>query len=491
MARSWTLPAAATLLALLSAAAPADAPIWREDATRIDRDHTLHLAWANANGDWTDADGAPMGSKPWAAGEAPRGGTITVKIDVTRLVRAHGADFRLNSVGGTATFTTREGGEGAPKLSVTRGGTTRVLDAAADTTMDVSTFKPLGDRPIMSTRYGALVRFDQGADPAIDKAVLILSSPKRFFGDARILVFRPAILNTPQTVATGATYESPRRASVRTAPQVDRALRRGSAISEPTRATRVLTSVEGAELPTSPHARVVGRALEAWIEGHTMGAISEYRDVPGAPTDAYLTVVLKLDDNWTALGGKLPGLANTGDRLRGLPCVVRGQPMPPAGWGGRIANACHWSARTGYLGVRGGEVGAATYFYAMSPKDVAGINDWWSAPLPKGRWVAYVERVKLNDPGRANGEIAYWLVDRASAPGGRRVQAAGGIVWRDTDQAASAINTLWADVFCGGRDCGAAPWPRSTVYLRRLTVTNGLPDLGAIQAELDRLNAGR
>ena len=67
---------------------------------------------------------------------------------------------------------------------------------------------------------------------------------------------------------------------------------------------------------------------------------------------------------------------------------------------------------------------------------------------------------------------------------------AGGIIRPDTDQAASAINELWIDVYCGGRDCGAAPWPRSTIFLKRLTVTDGLPDMGAIQRELDALNRG-
>lgn len=478
------------LLALVASAPARAAPVWSENATKVYRDSELNLPWANVLGDWTDAKGRPMGATPFAQATAAQGREpLTVAIDVTGMVREHGADFRINGVGGIAVLASRRAPDGAPALRVTTAAGTRTLAAAAMTELNINSFKALSDRPTMRTNYGVLVRFDQPADARVTRAVLVLTAIKRQKGDVQLKLFRPAALDRPAIAERGASFELKRPAFLKTNPRSAGTLSRVRPPAPGPGPTRVLLNVDGAELKKRDNNRPNGRALEAWFEGTDKTAVSQFIAVPGARAEAYLTVVLKLGEDWTAPGGKLPGLANTGHTVP--LCVVRGAPMAPGGWGGRKANACHWSARTAYRGVASGATGAGTYVYAISPKDVNGVVDWWSQPLPKGRWVAYVERVKLNDPGRANGEVAYWLVDRQSAAGGKLVQSAGGIVFRDTDQPQSAINELWADVYCGGRDCGAAPWPRSTVFLRRLTVTDALPDLGAVQAEVDRLNAGR
>ncbi len=480
---------AAGLLAGVAALAGGAEPVWREDATRLYRDNTLHLPWANSLGDWVDADGKPMGAKPFATANAPKvNGPTVVDIDVTQLVRAHGADFRINSVGGIVKLASRKAPDGGPELLVTRGGETRTLKASADTTMDITTFNSLGAQPILLTRYGVLVRFDQPADQTITRAALRLTALHTYGRVPRLVVFRPVVLSAPTQVATGATFEPDRPERLRTNPAFLAKMKPGAPEAPRGGAVRVLLSVSGAQLKARPSSRIVGDTMEAWFERDILTAVSDLIVLPGAPTEAYLTVILKLGNDWTAPGGKLPGLSNTGQIHPADTCLIHGLPAKPGGWGGRGANGCHWSARTVFRGVRDGSVGSGTYFYALSPSDTNGVVDFWSQALPKGRWVAYVERVKLNDPGRANGEIAYWLIDRATAPDGKRVQAAGGIIWRDSDVPQSAINELWADVYCGGRDCGAAPWPRSTLALKRLTVTNALPDLTAVQAELDRLN---
>lgn len=486
----WPVRAALLTAAILAVTAAADSPRWREDASRLDYDSTLHLHWANSMGDWLDADGKPMGAKPFGAADAPGGNKpVKVEIDVTGLVRAHGADFRVNTVGGFSKLASREspGGDG-PVLLVTRGGRTTTLKASADTYMDVSTYRPIGDRPTMLTHYGALIRFDQAADPAITRAVLELTSLNRFGRPQRFLVFRPTVLAAPAAVAAGATYAAPAPDRLRANPRTAGLLTHN--VAEPRGGpTATVFDIKGAAIKPRPNSRVVGDTMEAWFEGNLATAVDERIPLPGARTEAYLTVVVKLSADWTAPGGKMPGLSNTGNvpRLSSV-CIVNGVPMLPGGWGGRSANACHWSARTIFRGVRDGSVGGGTYLYALSPKDVNGVADYWSLPYPKGRWFAYVEHVKLNTPGHGDGEIGYWLVDRKTAPNGKRVEAAGGIIYRDTAQPQSAINEIWANVYCGGHDCGAQPWPRSTVSLKRLTVTVGLPDLRAVQAEVDRLN---
>lgn len=481
-------------LAVLYAGSSAFAePVWREDATRLYRDGTLHLPWANSLGDWRDAADTPMGAKPFASTVVPRAGPKkpqVVTLDVTRFVRAYGADFRINAVEGLAMLGSRRSDQGKPELLVTKAGQTRTLTSSADTTMDATTSLPTNKIAYLHTRYGLLIRFDQPADPSVERALLRLTAVSTFGSTPRLLVFRPVLLSAPATVAAGATYAPELSATLRTSPMMLAKLTRTGSAPR-TGPARVLLSITGAQIKPRSKARVSGNILTAWFEGDDNAALSDIRRVPGAPTEAYATVILKLDRDWTAPGGKLPGLANTGALNPLDTCVTHGLPAKPGGWGGRPANGCHWSARTVFQGVRDGSVGSGTYFYALSPADVNGVVDYWSQSLPKARWIAYVERVKLNDPGRANGEIAYWLVDRATAPGGKRVQAASGIVWRDTDVPQSAINTMWIDVYCGGRDCGAAPWPRSTISIARVTVTDVLPDLGAIQAEVDRLNGVR
>ena len=469
----------------------ADAPKWRENATKLEYDGDSHRRWANELGDWVDADGKPLGAKPFGATDVPRGGgiPITVEIDVTKLVRAYGADFRVNTINGFAMLASRKAPQGGPLLKVTKGGTTTTLKASADTTMDATTVRPLGQLAYLHTRYGVLVRFDQPADTGVSRAVLVLDALNRFGDGPRFLVFRPTVLSAPVTVTPGATYAPALPDKLTTAPITAAALK--PAGREPTANpnARVLLNIKGSDLPRQPNNRVIGDVDEAWFEGNIISASSKVVTLPGTRTEAFLTVVMKLDPNWTAPGGKFPGLSNTGNvALPKTNCMKGGTRLPPSGWGGRPADGCHWSARTMFVAVSDGSLGGATYAYALSPRDVNGIGDYWSLRYPKGRWFAYVEQVKLNTPGHDDGEIAYWLVDSKTARGGKRVQAARGLVWRDMDVPESAINEVWADVYCGGRDCGAAPWPRSTMYLKRLTVTDSLPDLRRVQAEVDRLN---
>jgi hypothetical protein len=463
---------------------------WDEDASLQFRSAAARTPWANRLGDWVDAAGAPLGAKPFAIGQVAQVDQPTkVRIDVTALVREHGADLRINALGGLPVFATRESGANAPTLTVTGPGGTRTLTATADTEMNPSTQRPLGTEATMNAHWGVLIRFAQGPDPQISRAMLTLTAIKVFHDSARLLVFRNSVLDAPATPAAGAIADLAGWKQSQPVLGAQGELRRPAAPAASARPARVLVSVRGSDLKVTSHSRHEGDVLTAWIEGSNLTATEDLIRVPGSPTEAYLTVILKLHDDWRATGGKLPGLTNTG-QVNGDQhlCTMGGQALPFGGWGARPANGCYWSARTQFMEPKGDRVGAATYFYAQKPNDINGVNDWWRAPLPKGRWVAYVERVKLNTPGRDDGELAYWLIDRGRAPGGKLVQSAGGIVWRSTADPTAAINELWVDTYCGGSDCGPKPWPRSTVSYKRLTVTDGLPDLAAIQAELDRMN---
>lgn len=489
--------AAALLLAL---AAPAKGqPVWTEEATSETRDGVR--PWANPSGDWLDAAGTPLGAKPFASAAVARRGLGPVRLDVTEFVRRYGGDFRVNSTGAVVKIAAREAPDGGgATLEVTAGPGTRRLAAVADTAIRIGRPKPAGANPQLDTRTGILVRFDQPADPAITRATLIIPVLKVYGKAGRLLVFRPVALERTAALAAGASFAPPlprpdrdRRSGRpgRDRPAAGTAFSRGSPASiHGQRPGRTLISVRGADLKPRPNSRVDGDVFVGAIERSVLAAVNDVRSVPGSPASAYMTVVLRLSPDFSAYAGKLPGLSNTGlGRPPGEKCQAGDKLVGRGGWGGRKADGCHWSARTQYKALGDGTVRMGSYAYALAPKGNFGQVDPWNLPIPKGRWFAFVQWVRVNDPGRDNGEMAHWLVDRQLAPGGRQVESAGGIRWRSAATPDAQINEAWINVYCGGRNCGPAPWPRSEVRVKRVTVTTELPNLAAIQAELDRLNA--
>lgn len=187
---------------------------------------------------------------------------------------------------------------------------------------------------------------------------------------------------------------------------------------------------------------------------------------------AFATVFLKLHDDFAPGDeGKLPGLSNTGQATRD---AVK------TGWGGRQPDGIHWSARSGYGRYNDAEVALRTYFYAMAPHNHFGHVDPTGRGLPKGRWIAYVQGVRLNTPGVADGGLFYWLAGEGD------VYARDDIRWRESGDPQSLIREFWFDCFCGGTANGGQP---STISGGSATVTPGLPDLAAIEAEVAMLNA--
>jgi len=132
----------------------------------------------------------------------------------------------------------------------------------------------------------------------------------------------------------------------------------------------------------------------------------------------------------------------------------------------------------------GDQVGLHTYFYSQAPNNGYGWIQPWPTAAPVGQWFAYVERVRVNTPGRSDGRLTYWICTQ----GGCAAQIdRSDILWRSYELPQSQVSEIWADVFCGGLSCGPAPFARSTVDLKRLTVKTGLPDLNALYTEVQGL----
>lgn len=238
---------------------------------------------------------------------------------------------------------------------------------------------------------------------------------------------------------------------------------------------------------TDGNVTVANNIVTATWGGSRLTALSQVFQLPPGD-DYFLTVVIKLGADWSDQAGKLPGLSDTGLGTNGNsnPLTIGGVVCDNAGWGGRPANGCRWSARTGWGGRSANQVGLHTYFYSQQPITNWGFIQNWPTAAPTGQWFAYVERVKLNTIGNNDGRLSYWICTQAGCnPQFDRSD----IRWRSFDLPQSKITEAWADVYCGGTSCGPTVIPTLTVSISRMTVTTGLPDLTALGAEVQALNA--
>lgn len=370
--------------------------------------------------------------------------TITIPVK--------GNNFYIKNDGGlNSIFDSREATIGAPPTLIVNG--TRSYIATRDTSLLPTSVTPLGDKPYLYDVSAMLIAFDGYTPRPGDTAVLQLTAEKSYAAH-RITVYPPNVhysFATPKDVPGGT----------------------------------VIKDVRASDFKVSPTVSVSGNTVSGYWGGTSLTALSQFWKLPPA-NEYFLTVVIKLEKDWVNQGGKLPGLGNTGQawNTSSSRLTVNGVDCSNSGWGGRSANGCRWSARTGWGGRSGDQVGLHSYFYAVAPQSGWGTIQPIPVPAPVGQWFAYVERVKVNTPGQNDGRLTYWVCTQA---GCAAVLDRQDINWRTYDLAESKITELWADVYCGGLSCGPAPYARSTVDLKRLTVTSGLPDLNALGAEVTGL----
>jgi len=172
------------------------------------------------------------------------------------------------------------------------------------------------------------------------------------------------------------------------------------------------------------------------------------------PEEAYFRYHLWLDGSWDPYidGGKMPGFAGT-----------YGQ----AGWGGRAVDGNNgWSARGAFMRADPGDAGRGigSYVYTAAPNERSGaIWGWNLGPtgwLPKGRWVAVEQHLRLNTPGRPDGVLRAWI-------DGQLAFEKRDIHWRDS--ATLKIETLWMNVYHGG---SATPDRELVLYIDNLVIAD-------------------
>ncbi len=434
------------LAAMVRAASTiAAAPLtWDETASKDFYNSVLHLEWQNTLGDYI----------PTVLGTAPvplLSKRFTVSIPVTPA-----NDFYVlhASTGSSANFDSRIASSSyRPTLIVN--GTTKYV-ATRNVALSPSLSGSIGLQTIMKDSNAMLFGFDNYKPVATDKVTLNLVTEKQYGS---------------HTLAVYQTNVSP------AFPLID-------AVADST----VVADFHGSNFKTSSTVSVTNDIVTGFLQGKSGTALGQLFTVPPAQ-EYFMTVVIKLENDWASYAGKLPGLSNTGQATNtgGVPRTINGINCDNGGWGGRNANGCRWSARTGWGGRKGNLVGLQTYFYAQAPINGYGWVQHWPTPAPVGQWFAYVQRVRVNTPGQADGRLSYWMCTQAGCnPQFDRKD----IVWRTADLPEALISEAWADVYCGGTGCPPpGPWPRSTVDLKRMTVTTGLPDMPALLAEVQAMTA--
>lgn len=414
---------------------------WRENANRIYHDSVIHLEWRSEMGDYLPA---PLGSVTVTDTNTVK----VVKIAVT------GNDFLIKSDGrGSANFYSRQYSSSARRPVLLVNGVTR-HNATRDTYLSSTSVTPLGNSTLLKNTGTMLVAFDTYVPQPSDRAELQLTTYAQY------------------TTHTMTAYRPDVRAAYPVIPSVSNAT--------------VVLPVGPADFRVYPNHSISGDVITSYFEGTEQTAFNEFFDLPPAD-EYYLTTVIKLHADYPDKGGKLPGLSNAGSGLNsaGAALNINGVNCNNAGWGGRPANGCRWSARTGWGGRSNDRVGLYTYFYAYRPSDDHGVVDYWPGSVAVGKWFAYVQRVKVNSIGEGDGQLSYWLCNEQ---GCNAQFHRDDIMWRTADLPQAKVSEIWGNVFCGGTDCGPRPWARGTTSIKRLTVTRGLPSLSALEAEVAAMN---
>lgn len=432
-----------------------------DGASRDYYNRAARLAWNNHMGDWRDAADQPQGDRAYSTTKIEDTDTPRlIEFDVTSLVREWVAGTHQNQgaflravKGGTIHFASREhdAKDQRPQLVITIDGKQRELAPVADTHLDRSTYRSLGDQPVLKisgNSNNALLRFDLSD---IDKSATITTATLRLFttaqyGDAEVAVFRCAQGHDAPDVEPklGLAAKYPNDNGIADDPAVlffddfD-----GQTLAD--RWTFVAgqfdTVARDDERKFQP---LQGKAVRVKMAEGTNTAMNvgyKFRNESGGePEEIYFRYYLRLAADWnqTSQGGKMPGVSGTYGR---------------AGWGGRKSDGRNgWSAR-GAFGQTipagnplAGRHPIGTYCYHADMTGQYG-NVWlWQTGyrgyLQSNRWYAIEQHVKLNTPGKPDGVLRAWI-------DGRPAFEKTDIRYRHVDSL--KIEQIWMNVYHGGK----------------------------------------
>ncbi len=434
-----------------------------DGATRDYYNRAGHLEWENYLGDWRDADNASQGPRAYSSADIQNDNSSRyIQWDVTQLVQAWmdgtfaNQGFFLHAVSGDSVvdFRSREYADPLqrPELIVTTGQGELTLAPVADTYLEPSTYRSMGDAERLRLRLGgsnALLRFDLGAVAAgtqITSAMLRLYTYEQYDGGNIVAgVFRcaqgEAVASADPIAGIAAGYTDDQ--GIEGHPDVIFATGFESANwqAEWSSANGTIDIVSEDEI--RQFTPLMGKSLRALIpegENSSMSVIYKFMDKIGSePEEIYFRYYLRFADDWnqTVFGGKLPGISGT---------------YGAAGWGGRKPDGTDgWSARgTYYLSIAGDNPLSATHpigtycYYADQPGTYGDSWPWtkeYKGFLRKNQWHCVEQYVKMNTPGAHDGIIRAWV-------DGRPAFEKEDIMFRTVDSL--KIEQIWMNVYHGG-----------------------------------------
>ncbi len=154
------------------------------------------------------------------------------------------------------------------------------------------------------------------------------------------------------------------------------------------------------------------------------------------PEELYFRYMLRLDPDWAPVwSGKLPGFSGVYGRTG-----KGGYPSTPSSPG--------WSARVQFFGTKQGDARARLgyYVYHLGQERRYGDKMMWNeaGKLEPGQWYCIEGEVDMNTLGLADGALRAWV-------DGTPAFNVDGIEFRRPDEPNIRIESLWFDVYYGGK----------------------------------------
>lgn len=426
-------------------------------------DVQLGILWRAGRPSWLDSDGKPLGRRALGTLRIPAGDTRRVqRIDLSASMRSWFAGeagrlgfLLISETGGVMSFHAREAADPAmrPQMLLTlQDGRRQFIEPRADATLDCSTYKGLGQAPTLnfSGKNTVALRFDLPAARAVTEiksAELVLvrtsaeAAPAMAVG---VFPIDPPYDRTSTPPALGLAAGYPGDKGLEGHPDV--LFADGFDTGKVDKRWNTGPRVPAVVVEADPQLRfepLKGSALRVRIpRREQLGLDYRYRfkDHHGRePEEIHFRYYLRLADDWLGAveGGKLPGLAGTYGR---------------AGWGGRRWDGnAGWSLRGGFGTApppghpAAGRVFLSTYAYHARSDTYGESLPWADSDLAglvaTNQWVCIEQRLRLNTPGRFDGEFMVWV-------DGRLVLHKRDLRLRDRDDV--RIEEVWMNVFHGG-----------------------------------------
>ncbi len=433
-------------------------PIWKSGASSILYNIAAGLPWKHEGGDWIDAKGTSQGPDPFATFQSVAPGRVVT--DVTQLIKAYrkgtidnqGVLIKGRRGSAIANFFSLESDSESkrPTLVISmRDGTQYAIPATADTHLDPTTRRSLGNRASLKLggdKQTILIFFPIDSVPSekpMAKAELLLHMSKRYGN-------KPVIADIYAIHAGGRRKKQPTQMGIAANYLKDNGLQDNPDVIlaekfERSRWTSDWSETAGQISLTSDtplFTPIDGNALQVQFRKGTRNAANityKFGEKLGAePESVYFRYYIWLSEDWNPIvGGKFPGIAGTYGK---------------AGWGGRKSDGFNgWSTRGAYRK----PVGAINPLHGLTPigtyaytADMRGkYGKYWPWPidlnglLEKKRWYAIEQFVQLNTPGERDGILKSWV-------DGKLALDKRDIMYRKTDDL--KIDRVWINFYHGG-----------------------------------------